>query len=122
MYSTNVVRTRTAFLDNGPKGSVYSGSVQDYSKEPSRSFKNANLQEIFLNNCRKNENIVIIELLAGERRRGIIIGFDSQSIILSDNKSQNLIFKNAIASVAPEDEVQYIFSEVQKKEQINSRD
>lgn len=116
MYQSNVVRTRSTFLDGGPRGSVYSGSVQDNSKDPSRSFKNANLQEIFLNNCRKNENVVIIELLAGERRRGVIIGFDSQSIILSDNKSQNLIFKNAITSVSPVDEVQYIFSEVQKRE------
>ncbi len=119
MYTSNVVRTRTSFLDGGPRSSIYSGHTQDNPKESSRSFKNANLQEIFLNNCRKNENVVNIELLAGERRRGIIIGFDSQSIILSDNNSQSLIFKNAIASVAPLEEVQYIFSEVQKREQTN---
>lgn len=120
MYTSNVLKPRTSFLDGSPRGSIYSGNVQDNPKEPSRSFKNANLQEIFLNNCRKNENVVHIELLAGERRRGIIIGFDSQSIILSDNNSQSLIFKNAITCVSPLEEVQYIFSEIQKREQMNS--
>jgi host factor-I protein len=85
-------------------------------REAFRSFKNANLQEIFLNNCRKNGNIVSVYLLSGEIRRGIIVGFDNQSIILDANHTQNLIYKSSITSVIPEDEVQYIFGDSLKRE------
>jgi host factor-I protein len=97
------------------------GSDQDFDylsgqKEAFRAFKNANLQEIFLNNCRKNNNIVTIYLLAGERRRGVIVGFDNQSIILDADNTQNLIYKSAITAVIPEEEVQYIFGEGVKRD------
>ncbi|MBN1892815.1 MAG: RNA chaperone Hfq [Clostridiales bacterium] len=92
-----------------------------HSRDAFRSFKNANLQEIFLNNCRKNGNIVSVYLVAGERRRGVIIGFDNQSIILSDNNTQNLIYKSSITSVIPEENVQYIFGENLKKDFCDSK-
>lgn len=93
--------------------------VNEYSanpKEAFRSFKNANLQEIFLNNCRKNGNIVSVYLVAGEIKRGIIVGFDNQSIILDANHTQILIYKSSITSVIPEEEVQYIFGDNLKRE------
>lgn len=98
------------------QSSDQSFDYSSHSRDAFRSFKNANLQEIFLNNCRKNRDIVSVYLIAGERRRGVIIGFDNQSIILSDNNTQNLIYKSSITSVIPEEEVQYIFGENLKRD------
>lgn len=109
MYHTNSFRKASVGVIH-----EYPDPDNEYSpgqKEAFRSFKNANLQEIFLNNCRKNNNIVTIHLVAGERRRGVIVGFDNQSIILDADNTQNLIYKSSITSVVPEEEVQYIFGE-----------
>lgn len=114
MYHGNSIAQSSAHILNDHHNDHdfdYSFHSKDF-----RSFKNANLQEIFLNNCRKNGDIVIIHMLAGKARRGTIIGFDNQSIILSDDNSQNLIYKSAIASVVPEEEVRYIFGEPMRKE------
>ncbi len=115
VYHGNSLRkfTNQVMSDHSPE--------QDYDftsgqREAFRSFKNANLQEIFLNNCRKNGNVVSVYLLAGEIRRGIIVGFDNQSIILEANRTQNLIYKSSITTVIPEDEVQYIFGDNLKRD------
>lgn len=120
MYQSSSMQTRNSFCEGSHSHALYSNPSSDHSKESSRSFKNANLQEIFLNNCRKNENTVNVDLLAGERRRGVIIGFDNQSVILSENNTQRLIYKNAISTIIPDEEVQYIFSELLKKEYSDS--
>ncbi len=86
--------------------------------EAKGAFKSANLQEIFLNNCRKNENRIRVELLRGESRTGRIVGFDSQSVILADELSQYLIYKSAISCVIPEEPVQYIFNEIHRRDEI----
>ncbi len=114
MYHSNSFRRHSISVmnDNSDPDSDYSAG----QREAFRAFKNANLQEIFLNNCRKNNNVVTIHLVAGERRRGVIVGFDNQSIILDADNTQNLIYKSSITSVIPEEEVQYIFGEGTKRD------
>jgi len=80
-------------------------------KDLGKGFKNGNLQDIFLNNCRKNQDSVVIRMIDGSGSRGKIIGFDNQSVILSMQTRQLMIYKTGIISIAPDDSVQYIFNE-----------
>ena len=113
MYHQPAFKKTTGFFEETDSRNAY-GSNDSYGTENRRMFKNANLQEIFLNNCRKNENVVHIEFVRGEKRTGKIIGFDSQSVILSSMDTQFLIYKSAIAAVIPDKPVQYIFNELHK--------
>ncbi len=118
MYQQSAVKKTTGLFEDNAKNNY--GSIDSFTGDSRRIFKNANLQEIFLNNCRKNENIVHIELIRGEKRTGKIIGFDSQSVILSSMETQFLIYKSAIATVIPDKPVQYIFNELHKHEDYES--
>ena len=80
-------------------------------KDSVKGFKNGNLQDIFLNNCRKNQDSVVVRMLDGSWNRGKIIGFDSQSVIMCDQSRQLMIYKTGIISISPDDSVQYIFNE-----------
>jgi len=116
MYQQPTMKRLPTFYEAGERRT---GNTRDpIIPESKSSFKSANLQEIFLNNCRKNENRVRVELLRGETRTGRIVGFDSQSVILADDHTQYLIYKSAISSVIPEEPVQYIFNEIHKREDV----
>lgn len=114
MYHQPVFRKSSGFYEESDRKNTYGNGADPFAKDTGRSFKGANLQEIFLNNCRKNENIVNIELIQGQRHTGKIIGFDSQSVILAASETQFLIYKSAISSVIPEKPVQYIFNELHR--------
>lgn len=61
-----------------------------------------NLQDIFLNNARKEKIPVTIYLMNGVQVKGIVKGFDSYIILLeSDNKQQNMIYKHAVSTILP---------------------
>jgi host factor-I protein len=115
MYQQTAHKRTTGLFEETNSRNTY-GGIEPLSGDNRRMFKNANLQEIFLNNCRKNENTVHIELIRGEKRTGKIIGFDSQSVILSSMETQFLIYKSAIAAVIPDKPVQYIFNELHKQD------
>ena len=116
MYHQPAFKKTSGFFEETDNRNSYGGGSDSVGGDNRRMFKNANLQEIFLNNCRKNENLVHVELIKGEKRTGKIIGFDSQSVILSSMETQFLIYKSAIATVIPDKPVQYIFNELHKHE------
>jgi host factor-I protein len=64
-----------------------------------------NLQDMFLNQIRKEKIVVTIHLINGAMVQGTIKGFDSFSIFLK-NEHQELIYKHAIVSILPQKEVQ----------------
>ncbi len=72
---------------------------------------NRRMQDSFLNFCRKEEIIVILEMNNSSLAEGYIIGFDQDSIILDIDGSQHLYFLNAISCIKPQKEVNYIFNE-----------
>ncbi len=59
-----------------------------------------NLQDTFLNNMRKEKISVKINLVNGNSLFGVIQGFDSFAIFIK-HKNQELIYKHAIATIAP---------------------
>jgi host factor-I protein len=63
-----------------------------------------NLQDMFLNQIRKEKISVTIHLINGAVVQGTIKGFDSFSIFLKTDH-QELIYKHAIVSIVPHKEV-----------------
>lgn len=61
-----------------------------------------NLQDLFLNNARKERIAVTIYLINGVQVKGHVKGFDSYIILLEDEKKQqNMIYKHAVSTILP---------------------
>ena len=61
-----------------------------------------NLQDLFLNQVRKEHVLVTIYLVGGVQLKGLIKGFDSFTVMLdSPGKPTQIVYKHAIASVVP---------------------
>lgn len=58
-----------------------------------------NIQDAFLNNARKEKQLVTIYLLSGVKLTGRIKSFDKYSVILETGNQDQLIFKHAISTV-----------------------
>lgn len=65
------------------------------------------LQDIFINNARKEKVELTVFLVNGVPVRGKVISFDSYTILLDVDKKQNLIFKHAISTIVPAKPVPY---------------
>ncbi len=61
-----------------------------------------NLQDLFLNQIRKENVPVTVYLIGGVQLKGHVRGFDAFTIILeSPSKPTQLVYKHALASVVP---------------------
>ena len=61
-----------------------------------------NLQDLFLNNARKERIPVTIFLMNGVQVKGNVKGFDSYIILLEgENRQQNMIYKHAVSTIVP---------------------
>lgn len=63
--------------------------------------KNINLQDVFLNQARKEKIAVTIFLMNGFQFKGMVKGFDNYVVILDCEGKQNLVYKHAISTIAP---------------------
>lgn len=63
--------------------------------------KTLNLQDIFLNQARKEKMPVTIFLTNGFQFRGIVQGFDNFTIVLDSDGKQNLVYKHAVSTIVP---------------------
>ena len=63
--------------------------------------KNINLQDVFLNQARKERIGVTISLTNGFQFKGVVKGFDSYVVILECDGKQNLVYKHAISTIIP---------------------
>lgn len=70
------------------------------------SDKNQNVQEVFLNNVRKNKAPVTVFLINGVKLQGIITWFDNYSVLLRRDAHSQLVFKHAISTIMPSQPVQ----------------
>ncbi len=73
--------------------------------------KNLNLQDIFLNQVRKERMPVTIFLTNGFQFRGVVKGFDSYVVILDCDGKQQLVYKHAMSTVVPYKPVSILDSE-----------
>lgn len=63
--------------------------------------KDMNLQDVFLNQARKERIPVTIYITNGFQFKGIVKGFDNYTVILDTEGRQNLIYKHAISTITP---------------------
>ncbi|WP_019242209.1 MULTISPECIES: RNA chaperone Hfq [Bacillus] len=68
-----------------------------------------NIQDQFLNQLRKEGIYVTVFLLNGFQIRGQIKGFDNFTVLLESEGKQQLVFKHAISTFAPQRNVQVNF-------------
>lgn len=66
--------------------------------------KGQNLQDVFLNQLRKEKATVVIYLTNGVRLKGIIKGFDNFVVLLKEANEQ-LIYKHAISTIVLENDM-----------------
>lgn len=63
--------------------------------------KAMNLQDVFLNQVRKDRIPVTIFLTNGYQFKGVVKGFDNFTVILESDGKQDLVYKHAISTVIP---------------------
>ena len=63
--------------------------------------KTQNLQDLFLNQTRKDRQSVTLFLMNGFQMRGIITGFDQFVIMLQSDGRQQMIYKHAGSTMTP---------------------
>lgn len=63
--------------------------------------KSINLQDVFLNQARKDRIPVTLFLMNGYQFKGIVKGFDSYVAILDCEGKQNVVYKHAISTIVP---------------------
>ena len=64
--------------------------------------KKNKLQEIFLTRARKENVPVTMFLINGFQLRGTVTGFDCFTVVLDCDGRQNVIYKHAISTIAPQ--------------------
>jgi host factor-I protein len=65
------------------------------------SQKSENVQEVFLNQIRKEKSSVTIFLVNGVKLQGIVAWFDNFSVLLKRDSHVQLVYKHAISTIMP---------------------
>ncbi len=60
-----------------------------------------NLQDVFLNQIRRDKQLVTVFLMNGFQLKGVVTGFDSFVVVLVSDGRQQMIYKHAISTIAP---------------------
>ncbi|NLD86848.1 MAG: RNA chaperone Hfq [Clostridiales bacterium] len=71
--------------------------------------KLSNLQDIFLNQVRREKILVTVYLTNGFQFKGYVKGFDSYTVILESDGRQQLIYKHALSTVSPVKPIAFSF-------------
>lgn len=73
--------------------------------------KPINLQDVFLNQCRKDKIVVVIFLTNGFQLKGLVRGFDNFIVVLETENKQQMIYKHAISTIIPAKEIHLMVAE-----------
>ena len=73
--------------------------------------KNINLQDVFLNQVRKDKLPATFILTNGFQFKGGVKGFDSYVVIVDSDGKQELVFKHAISTIIPAKTIAILDSE-----------
>ncbi len=68
--------------------------------------RSQSVQDVFLNNIRKNKIPVTIFLVNGVKLQGIVTWFDNFSVLLRRDAHSQLVYKHAISTIMPASPVQ----------------
>lgn len=70
------------------------------------SERTQSVQDVFLNNIRKNKASVTVFLVNGVKLQGIVTWFDNFSVLLRRDGHTQLVYKHAISTIMPSTPVQ----------------
>ena len=68
--------------------------------------KSVNIQDIFLNQARKDNTPITVHLVNGFQIKGTVRGFDNFTVIVEGLGKQQMIYKHAISTITPAKPVQ----------------
>ena len=68
--------------------------------------RSQNVQDVFLNNIRKNKIPVTVFLINGVKLQGVVTWFDNFCVLLRRDAHSQLVYKHAISTVMPSMPVQ----------------
>lgn len=60
-----------------------------------------NLQDLFLNQVRKEGVAITLYLVNGFQLKGVLRGFDNFTVILDSEGKQQMVYKHAISTIMP---------------------
>ncbi len=79
--------------------------------------KSQNVQDVFLNNIRKNKIQVTVFLVNGVKLQGVVTWFDNFCVLLRRNNHIQLIYKHAISTIMPAGPIQ-LFEEDKENAEV----
>lgn len=86
---------------NQRKDAAVDGTFASSLSRRAVSMKNLNLQDVFLNQARKDKIPVTVYLINGFQFKGVVKGFDSYVIIMDCDGKQNIVYKHAVSTIIP---------------------
>lgn len=66
-----------------------------------------NLQDVILNEVRKEHTPVTLFLMNGFQLKGVVTGFDNFTVVLISEGRQQMIYKHAISTLVPQQAVRF---------------
>ncbi|WP_058485485.1 RNA chaperone Hfq [Defluviitalea phaphyphila] len=79
--------------------------------------KTINLQDVFLNQVRKEKTMVTIFLTNGFQLKGLVKGFDNFTVILDSEGKQQMIYKHAISTIVPSKSIYFNYNQEKNEEE-----
>lgn len=70
-----------------------------------------NVQDVFLNQLRRDKEPITLYLVNGFQSKGIIKGFDNFVIVLEIDGKQQIVYKHAISTIIPLKPINLIFQQ-----------
>lgn len=81
-----------------------------------------NLQDIFLNQVRKEHTMITVYLVSGYQIKGYVKGFDSYTIVVDSDGKQQMIYKHAVSTIVPSKPVNFMSNPPKPSESGKSDD
>lgn len=82
---------------------------------------NINLQDVFLNQVRKEHTPITIYLVNGFQLKGMVKGFDNYTIILDSEGKQQLVYKHAVSTIMPNRPINFPFTDNSRSNNLDNR-
>jgi host factor-I protein len=67
-----------------------------------------NLQDLFLNQVRKEKVQITVFLVNGYQIKGFVKGFDNYTVVMDIESKQQMIYKHAISTIIPSTQVNFM--------------
>lgn len=76
-------------------------SMEFEVQQEAKNVRTPNIQDLFLNDARKNRLPIVVYLVSGFQLRGIVKSFDNYVILLESDGKQSMIYKHAVSTITP---------------------